>query len=501
MTAALRRRLPPARDLAPLGVLLALGAALRVFLSLVYYPAALNQYDANSYVWQAEGELFESVFQAPGYSLFLRGAHLFSDDVVFTVSVQHLLPLLTATLAWHALYRLTRSRWWGLVPAAIVLFEADALLVEHALMSETLFTLLVVAAVWAALGALRRGSPVPWLAAAGTLLGMAIWVRYPAIALVPVLLGWSVFALRPRWRAGLVGAAAASAPIAALIAIHVLAQGAQNGYYGLGESGGWALYSRVASFADCREFDPPEGSEDLCVAVPPEERINPDTGVRYHPDWYGYNTASPAKRLFGGQPAGNEVLGSWARAAILAQPLDYAETVASDLLLYFDPAGWTNFSGSLIGPKSVSFRLRVPDEHCYDCSTPDLLIEANSEYGFTDPAEGSYYQDFERETREGIEFFQSYQRVARMHGWLLAVLAVLSLLGLFAARGRAARAQWLMTLAAVALILFPVATTTYNIRYALPAIPLFAMAATLAAWSLRDVGRQALPSAGGPHRR
>jgi hypothetical protein len=500
MTAALRRRLPPGRDLALLAVLLALGAALRVFLSLVYYPAALNQYDANSYVWQAEGGLFESVFQAPGYSLFLRLPHLVSDDVVFTVSVQHLLPLVTATLAWHALYLLTRSRWWGLVPAAVVLFEADALLVEHALMSETLFTLLVVAAAWSALGVLRREGQISWLVAAGVLLGMAVWVRYPAVALIPVLLAWALFALRPRWRAGLVGAVAAAAPVAALIAVHVVAQGSQNGHYGLGESGGWALYSRVAPFADCREFDPPPGTDELCVPIPPEERINPDTGVRYHPDWYGYHTASPAKRLFGGQPSGNEALGEWARAAILGQPLDYVDTVASDLLMYFDPEGWTNNSGALIGPKSVSFRLRVPDEHCYDCSAPDLLIEANSEYGFTDSREGAYYEDFERETREGIEFFQSYQRIARMHGWLLAALAVLSLLGLFAARGRSARAQWLLTLFAFALLVFPVATTTYNIRYALPAIPVFVMAATLAAFSLREVGRQVLTSARGPVR-
>ena len=493
MIEAIRSRLPPDRDLLPIGVLVAVGAALRVFLSFVSTPATLTQYDANSYVWQAEGGLFESFFQAPGYSFFLRIPHLLSDDVVFTLSVQHLLALCTAVLAWHVLYRLTSSRWAGLVPAAFLLLEADTLLVEHALMSETLFTLLVVAMIWAALGALGSERPLRWLLAAGLLLGAAIWVRYAAVALVPILLGWAIAVAWPRWRDGLADAAITAVPVASLIALLIVLQGAQNGHYGLGESGGWALYSRVAPFADCREFTPPEGTEALCQSTPSSERP--------HPDWYGYNQRSPAKIVFGGQPAGDELLGAWARRAILSQPLDYLGAVWNDLMLFFDEQPWTNRRDSLIGPMSVSFRLRTPDEHCPDCVMPDQLIEFNSLYGWTDPREGAYYEVFDPQIREGIEFFQDYQRVLRLHGPLFAVLVVLSLVGLAATRGPHARVQWLLTLCALALLVLPVATTTYNVRYGLPAMPIFALAATLAVISMRDRARRRLDARQAPNGR
>ena len=42
---------------------------LRIALSLAYQPATLSQFGAaNVYVWQAQGSLFASALQAPGYS-------------------------------------------------------------------------------------------------------------------------------------------------------------------------------------------------------------------------------------------------------------------------------------------------------------------------------------------------------------------------------------------------------------------------------------------------
>ena len=165
-----------------------------------------------------------------------------------------------------------------------------------------------------------------------------------------------------------------------------------------------------------------------------------------------------------------------------------------DLTLFFDEADWTNRNESLIGPRGVSFRLRTPDEHCADCAPPPLGIEQSSLTGWTDPYYGAYYDEFAPDTKAGVEFFQGYQGVFRLHGLLFAALVVLSLLGLFAARGRLAAAQWLVTLSALALLVFPVATTTYNQRYAIPTIALFAIAAALAVHSLRDLRGRSLPS-------
>ena len=472
----LRRR----PGLAALLCLLVVALGLRIALSLAYQPATLSQFDANVYVWQAQGGLFASALQAPGYSAFLRVAHLLSDQVAVTISIQHLLGLATAVLAWWTVRRVSGSDWLGLVPAAVVLLNGDALLLEHSVMSEALFTFLVVATIAAAVRALDAARPWAWLALAGALLGGAIWVRYAAVGLVGVLAIWALLVFKPTRREGIAAAAAALVPVIVLVGLLVVLQGKQTGFYGLGESGGWALYSRVAGFADCTRFDPPAGTEQLCESTPPEGRLNPD--------WYGASRDSPAVRLFESPPNGDAELRSWAESAIVAQPLDYAGEVLDDLALFVDEQPWTNRNVSLIGSRAVSFTLRSPDEHCDPsiCRAPPLGVEGNSVFGWTSPEAGAYYTAFEPRAGAAVLLFQDLQRVLRVHGVLLGIAIALSLLGLLAVRGRLARAQWLLTLSAVALLVTPVATTTYNIRYAIPALPLFAAAAVLAPLSLRE---------------
>ena len=474
-----RRALVAHPGLAVLALLLAAAVALRVVLSLVYEPATLSQFDANAYVWQAEGGLFENAVQAPGYSLFLRGPHLLSDQVAFTITIQHGLAITTAMLAWWMVRRITGSDWIGLVPAAFVLLNGDSLLLEHSLMSETLFTCLVVAMLAAAIGVLDSPQPWRWLALAGVLLGAAIWVRYAALGIVPVLAVWALVVCRPA-RAGMLAVGAVLVPVALLVGALVVAQGKQTGFYGLGETGGWSLYSRVAGFADCDRFDPPAGSGRLCESTPPEQRRNPD--------WYGYDPNSPAVQLFGGPPAGDATLRAWARRAIVAQPLDYIAEVLDDLALFVDEQPWTNRNISLIGPRTISFTLREPDEHCSPdvCRAPPLGIEGNSVWGWTAPVHGSYYAGFEVRRESGIVFFQDLQRVLRVHGPLFGLMIVIALLGLLAIRGRLAKAQWLLTPTALAVLVFPVATTTYNVRYAIPAIPILAAAAAIAPLAVRE---------------
>lgn len=477
---AIRRALGGRPALAVFALLLAAAIGLRILLSLVYEPATLSQFDANSYVWQADGGLFSSALQAPGYSGFLRLTHLISDQVAFMISVQHLLALVTAAIAWWTVRRISGSDWLGLIPAAIVLLNGDALLLEHSVMSETLFTFFVVAMLAAAVVALDSPRPWAWLALAGALLGGAIWVRYAAIGLVPVLAVWALLVFKPIRRDGLAAAVAALVPVIVLVGLLVVLQGRQTGFYGLGESGGWALYSRVAGFADCREFDPPAGTERLCESTAPEQRRNPD--------WYGFDPESPARRLFGGPPGGDALLRSWARRAIVAQPFAYAGEVLDDLTLFVDEEPWTNRNYSLIGSRVVSFTLRTPDEHCPPdvCRAPPLGVEGNSVFGWTNPDYGAYYAAFEPHAAAAVVFFQDLQRVLRVHGPLLGVAIALSLLGLLALRGRLAKGQWLLTLSALALLVTPVATTTYNIRYVIPVLPLFAAAAALAPLSLRE---------------
>jgi hypothetical protein len=469
----------PARDLWPLLVLLALGTGLRVFLAAVYEPAVLNQFDSATYVGQAEGGLFQSFSAAPGYSLFLRGAHLLSAELSFTIAVQHLLGCAAAALIWWALYSLTGSRWLGLLPAGVILLGGDSLFMEHTVATEALFTFLVVGVVATALMAITTEHRAILLVGSGILLGAAIWVRFAGLALVPVLVIWALFVFRHRLETALAAATAVVAPAAALVVLLVVLQGNQTGFYGLNEASGWGMYSRVAEFADCDEFDPPQGTELLC---------QPDSAQRRIPDWYGWDPESPARKVFGAPPSGNSELGDWARAAAAAQPFDYVSAVLDDLAMLFVEPEWINSNSSLVGPRGIAFTLRTPDSHCDpgECSTPPSGIENANLTALTESEKGGYYEPFEVSIQGGVDFFGDYQRLVRVHAPLLGLLVLMSLLGLLALSGRLAAAQWLLSCSALALLVFPVATITYNIRYTLPALPLIVAAAALAPLSLRD---------------
>lgn len=440
----------------------------------------VNQFDSNAYVWAAQGDLFFSVFQAAGYSEWLRLTHLVTDDAAFTAYTQHAMGLATAWLLWWVVRRASGSPWLGLIPAAFVAFDADMLLLEHSVMSETLFRLLVVGVLALALRALDARRPWTWMLAAGLVTGAAIWVRFAGLVLVPVLALWTVVALWRPFRRSLPAAAAVLASALLVLAAYAVLQGRQNGYYGLGESGGWALYARTAGFADCTQFTPPPGTERLCQTGPPESRPPPD--------WYAYSRRSPANIIFGGQPIGDKQLGQWSRRAIAAMPRQYLAEVGRDLAAYVSPPAYANTDYALIGPFTVSFRLRTPDGMCAprECRPPPLDLEGASQRG-----QREWFEPYAPSYHAGYGFFQDYQRSFRVHGWLVALLSLVALAGAVAARGRLRAGQWLTAAFAFALLVFPVATATYNVRYGVVTYPILAAAAALAIPALARAARAA----------
>ena len=64
----------------------------------------------------------------------------------------------------------------------------------------------------------------------------------------------------------------------------------ETDYWGLTAGHGWALYGRAAPFADCRAFTPPAGTRRLCESN--------DARVRFGPQYYFWNSSSPAFLLF-----------------------------------------------------------------------------------------------------------------------------------------------------------------------------------------------------------
>lgn len=330
---AVRRRLPDgaapaARRHWPVAAVLAAGLAVRT-VALAGYPTGLWFGDSVGYLRVAV-TLEPSITRASAYGvmlLVLRPLH----SLFAVVAVQHLLGLLTAVLLYALVWRHARAAWPdrtlrpGLLGAAAtlpVLFDGYQIQLEHLLLSETLFTFLLVAAVVVLLWNARVGV---WTAAAGgLLLGLAGTTRSVGLPLPAIVLAW-LLVRRPRaqWRSAAVLVAAFAVPLL----LYATWFKAVHGRFALTGTEKVFLYSRTVDFADCSIIRPRPGLLDLCPRTPP-----PGVAPAFAVLW---TRQSPFFRAPGGKMGSNERAGEFAWAAIRAQPVDYARVVVRDTLRAF----------------------------------------------------------------------------------------------------------------------------------------------------------------------
>ena len=174
-----------------LAIILAAGAALRwPLLALApfftvdsyccYYHYAANQFLA--------GLPFDSgLHYPPGYSLFLAAILAVTDgSTAAAMLVQHLLGLLTGVLV-YCLGRRLFGPLVGLLAALLTVLDVELALYEHAVMTETLFALLLLCALAVVL--LRVPGSI-WLKVAGfgLVAGAATLVRPTGILLPGLVL-------------------------------------------------------------------------------------------------------------------------------------------------------------------------------------------------------------------------------------------------------------------------------------------------------------------------
>ena len=445
------RRLGVEPGLLAVVALFALGAGLRLWFLAAYRPAFMGYADSASYAVAAQRDVFLA-FRAAGYPIFLRLAHLVSADLSFTVGVQHLLGITTAALLYLSVRRLGGARWSALVPAGVVLIDGVELFLEHAVLAETLFTFTVVAALYAAIRGLDV-QPVGWSAAAGLCLGAATTIRPVAVALLPVMALWRV-SRPPPWRAALGPAAALCTAGALVFVVYQAAQVSATGQVGLTRAEGWIYYGRTAPFADCRRFRPPTGTRALCESSEPEDRGDAN--------YYLWDRRSPANRLFGPQPNGNERLRAFARAAVVHQPLDYLEAVGQDLGRYVS-VDWA--SDGLV----------------------HYLQHRENERAARSAA--AAYYSFAGYEREGADELSRYATKFNFSGRPTGVLIALAALAPLVLRGRAQRGALLFSAVGLTLLVAPVLTLFSDIRYAIPAYGPLAAAAALGLDALAAIVR------------
>ena len=427
---------------------------------VLYHPAIMTLADSPRFARIDPTGIFDDFYMPALYPMVLEVLHAISDQLWFTIAIQHLVGLLVGVIVYLAMRRLGLRRALACVPTAYALLAGDLVYLEHVLMADWLLFALATAGLAAGVRGLVPRIDHGWLAVAGALLMGAGLARNVGLALPLVLIvvaAWLAAApLRERLGGAAVAAAGAAVVLTAYLGAFALADGR---YAGLTDFAGWNLYSRVAPFADCSRFTPPEGTGVLCETTPPEQRPGP-FGYVWVADSISRRNFDPLG------PATGEPLGEFAREAITHQPLDYLGAVGEDFARFFDPN--INRFKPLSGqpPELISFGFHDP------------TTEANVARALDRRYDGVALE------ASGDGVLSTYQQIVRVDTLLLFASLLVTLVAIVLARGALRLGAALFGLAALALYLGPVLTNSYDFRYGIPPGVLLVIAASAGACGL-----------------
>ncbi|MFC4058488.1 hypothetical protein ACFOWE_09295 [Planomonospora corallina] len=453
---------------------LAAAFVLRVVTMLGYGPALWFN-DSYEYVSGAVNPDRPSALRPNGYSFWLLALRPFHSFALVALT-QHLMGLATGVLVYALLrHRFALPGWGAALAAAPVLFDAYQIQLEHMIMSDTMFILLVVGVITLVLWNRRMSW---WMGGlVGLLLAVTALTRsigLPILALVVVYL----LVKRTGWKPIAAMVTACALPVAGYMAWFASA----HGNFAMTNSDGPILYMRAAKFADCNEMGVDKRRELmlalLCISEPPDKRSF--SGQKYL--WWAQN--GQRFHAFGVgttfTPEMNKAAGDFAKRAILSQPGDYLAVVAGD---FFRAFHWG--------------RPRFPDAQTYlqyEFPFEDKVLPAwSAPKGSTTDKDALVYDPGLRvkeirgkpsvvgtDVRDPwAAFMQGYQRIVRLPGTALGVLLLVGLAGV-AVRWRTLGGPVLLPwLAAFGLILAPAATAEFDYRYLLPAVPLACLAAAI----------------------
>jgi 4-amino-4-deoxy-L-arabinose transferase-like glycosyltransferase len=464
------------RDHLPFLVLLGAGAVVRVVVQLSFPPGFVFS-DGPGYLGLV-GQLTPSSYRVVGYGLFLHALSWASAGIWLVTVVQHLLGLATAVLAYVLLRRWGVGRWVAALATVPVLFDGMQLVLEHSVLSEVLFNLVVLAG----LGALAW-HPRPQLSTTlvgGLLLGVAVCVRLVG---QPLLVAAVVFCLlaAATWRDRFVHAVVVTAAFVVPVLGYAAWYHHDHDAWALSESGGRALYMRTTAWVDCSTFTMPDYERPLCPAQPLGQRLDPTE--------YGWHTPDADHDLT--PPAGvtvDEAMHDFAMRAIRAQPWDYTRTVLRDVALNFWPV------------REDRYEYDTADKWSFE-----RYVDREQLTSFTEPAYRSHGGDLPSVHQPGASWLASYGTWVYLWGPALLALFLLAIAALFVpGRERRGRRSVIALLLMVGggLMVAPDVTAEFVWRYQLPAILLVPMAAALAwtrLWSRRRPARLDPDETAGSH--
>ena len=489
---------------------LAAGALLRL-ITILGYPGALFFY-GDSYVYLGAALRPQpNLSKVTGYSFFLRLLLPF-HSLTLVATLQHLMGLSVAVMIYVVLRRNGVSKLWSTVATLPQLLDGYIIEDEHLIMTETLFTFLLMIAM---LIVLWKPRPAWWsLLIAGVLAGCASVVRTDGevmLAVIPLFLllrGWSWKTLRG-WLMAITFAVGSLLPLASYEGwFHDYYQQPQYHAYETSLAQGFFLWGRVSSFVNCAVIKPTGEEAKICPTDAIVDRTPPGNFV-WENDYIHSSKLNPEFSPV--TIASNKLLTDFAIKAIEDQPLDYVKTVVKDVLLSFGipriayPGAGTTYY--------YSFHL-----HYVVASTPtskgySTLPPKTKTWIGADVRTENAYSDWLAYGHQAPGVVNKvfavpiliYERVVFTWGPLLAVIFLVGLGGVIAVtesarrRGqglrsalsfqalRSVRLHWsprgtsmLPWFTAVALLVVPIAVADFDYRYLIPVIPFACMAAGLA---------------------
>ena len=436
------------------GVLLvAVAACLRLIACLGYQPAIEFFGDSYDYLANAR-HLTLQTWHPLGYPVFLR-ALSWTGSLLAVPVVQHLCGLASGVLV----YRLVRRRAGAsdLVAAAAaapILLDAWQLVVEHTIVAEPPFELVIVLLVTVLFQTSRSKSAVAF---AGVLFAAGVLLRTAALICLPIAIGYVALSARS-WRRAAAFAAVAALPLVAYAA----AFQTQHGNFALVSDGSRYLYGEVATFADCSRLTVRD--KELCPTLPRADR----PGSNYYV-WDAHSPYRAVRHLYGDKAA-NARAAAFTRHVISAQPGDFAHYVGQTLLHYVR-------MGRTTGPRDF------PAETWQFPATARTPPLWHTTVGAVDYDGSSVVP---RVNRPWATLLRAYQRVGFVPGPLLAVLVGVALVGAIGSGSRQLRLDiLLLTFFGVALLVGSALSAGFDYRYALPTLMLVPAAAGLSMPKLR----------------
>lgn len=431
-----------------------LGAALRMLAMAASGPISLFLNDSLEYLNHAR-HLVPDGYHPLGYPAFLAIVFRTGHPLVITWT-QHALGLGTGLLIAVVAARLGLPMWGAALAAAPVLLDPYVVVVEQMVMAEAVFLPLVVGLL-AILLLARRGTVRPY-AVAGLLCAAAVLTRSAGIALLVPLALW-LWLHRPGWRA--------SAALTIVIAIPLVAYAgwfaSRHGRWSFTEHSGVFLYSRMASFADCQKVMLNDAQRVLCDPRPLAQR--PQT------NWYLWHPEAPFKNMPGDLAHRAELATKTGRDFVLAEPGRWLSTTVRFIAQYAVVGPWLT-TARRVDTGFAAFRASM----AHSTAPPR-----------TDPRLADGFRVTAHVSPGPMRALMQYQRLIGTPMPIVAALLLVGVVALIRASARQAAPFVLTAGSGLALLLLPSALVAWDLRYLLPALGPFGLAAGLAVSLARTV--------------